>query len=267
MSRRLAGRFGYPEAPNHFNVTWHPDKLDRPLHWKKPRRIFVCSMSDLFHENVPNKWRDRIFAVIGMTQRHTYQLLTKRPRNTLAYFTAPGRFRRVYDVGYEMTISGFFGNSAKQRVERIRIEDTKDELWSKIFGNVQVGVTVCNQDELWKFDELRKIPTTVRFVSFEPLLGPIDTGWISTSGYRMLSRWYGPNGFDETGSQPERDPARPDWIIVGAETGAGARPMDLDWARSIRDQCQAAGVAFFMKQVSGSEIPSDLMIKEFPDEL
>lgn len=225
MSKRLAGRYGYPEAPHNFDVTWHPDKLEQPLHWRKPRRIFVCSMSDLFHVAVRPHWLQDIFAVIAECPQHTFQILTKRP----------GKMRTWLE---------WYG-------------DVPDNVW--------LGVTAENQKQ-WaiRVGILRGIPAVVRFVSIEPMLSGIDMHMISASGYKTLSRWYGPNGFDETGSQPEKRRTISQ-IIVGAETGPGARPMDLDWARSVRDQCQVAGVPFFFKRDSdGNRELDGRLWEEFP---
>lgn len=278
MSKRLAGRFGYPENGYHcpacsldyhllggehcpqcgktatetssFDVTFHADKLDQPLRWKKPRRVFVCSMGDLFHEDVSDEWIDQVFAVIGMTQRHTYQILTKRPERMLTYFTTHGRFRRVYNACREMSLAGFFDCDVKTRVQNILIEDARDKWWDKIFGNVHLGVTAENQEQADKRVQiLLRIPAAVHFVSIEPMLGPIivqggnvpkspDGPWPDEP---LHSRSY------LRGVCGDR---RIDWVICGAETGPGKRQMDLNWARDIRDQCQAAGVPFFFKKDS-----------------
>jgi len=139
MARRLAGRFGYPEAPDHFNVTLRPDRLKQPLHWCEPRMVFVCSMSDLFHEDVPPDFTWKVIEVMWMSFHHTFQILTKRPE-------------RAADI---LTRSMWWNN------------DTPRNIW--------LGVTAENQEQADKrIPILLQIPAAVRFVSVEPMLEPID---------------------------------------------------------------------------------------------
>lgn len=143
MARRLAGRAGYSEAPNHFDVTLRPDRLDQPLRWKKPSRIFVCSMGDLFHADVSGYFQDRVMGTIGETSWHTYQILTKRPERMLDFVR--------------------------------QTEDQQCDNWRDLFPNVWLGVSVENQqaaDE--RIPLLLQTPAAVRFVSVEPMLAPID---------------------------------------------------------------------------------------------
>jgi protein gp37 len=204
MSKRLAGRCGYPEAPHNFDVTLHPDRLDEPLRWRKPRRVFVCSMGDLFHEDVPFGFIRRVFWTMWhWSSIHIYQILTKRPHIMLSFF------------------------------DYLQGTDGGDLIG---LPNVWLGVTAENQEQADKrIPILLQIPAAVRFVSVEPMLGPAD-----------LSEWINPQG-----ATARDDPARYsllDWVICGGESGPGARPMHPDWARSLRDQCQMAGVPFFFKQ-------------------
>lgn len=234
MARRLAGRFGYPEAPNHFDVTLRPDRLDEPLSWRKPRRVFVCSMSDLFHEDVPDEYICDVFYTMHRCPHHTFQVLTKRPGQMLEWFNRPA---------------------------------ASVSKWHRPLPNIQLGISAEDQraaDE--RIPQLLQCPAAVRFVSCEPLLGEIDI-----SPY--LHGWH---------SDPRPQECDPgiDWVIVGGESGHGARPMDPNWARSLRDQCQDAGVPFFMKQMGSAwaklhgcrdshggdmgEWPEDLRVREYP---
>jgi protein gp37 len=201
MSKRLAGRCGYPEGEP-FRVTLHPDKLDQPMRWKKPRMIFVCSMGDLFHEDVPNSFLDQIFAVMAKAEQHIFLLLTKRPKRAKEYI-----LRAMYDEN--CNYQGWY-----EAINDLEIPDVTP------MENVWLGVTAENQQ---RADEripiLMQIPAAKRFVSIEPMLGMVDLSI----------------------------PPHIDWVICGGETGPGARPMHLDWVRSLRDQCQAAGVPFFFK--------------------
>src|SRR6266568_714170 len=158
-----------------------------PLKWREPKRIFTCSWSDWFHETA-DAWRPEAWDVIRHTPQHTYLILTKR-------------------------------------AERIR--HCLPPLWGKGWPNVWLGVSVETQEYCWRIEELAQIPAAMRFVSAEPLLGPLDlSGWLATAI---------------------------DWVIVGGESGPKARPMDLHWARLLRDQCLQVepGVAFFLKQLGG----------------
>lgn len=193
----------------HFSVRVHPERLEEPLKWKKPQRIFVCSMGDLFHEDVQWNWLDGMFSTMYHAPQHTYLILTKRPQAAFDYFNSP-------------RISG----SVRKTNEFLT-----DNLW--------LGVTVENQqaaDE--RIPILLQIPAVKRFISIEPMLSEIKF----SADFQLL-----------------------DLCIVGGETGPKARPMHPDWARSVRDQCQAAGVPFFFKQMSKKEpIPEDLTIREWP---
>lgn len=219
MSKRLAGRYGYPAAPHNFDVTLHPDKLDQPLKWKKPRRVFVCSMGDLFHEDVPFTYITSVLGYLNLASQHTFMILTKRPDRMLEYHQ-----RFAERMGWETT---------------------------RPLPNLCLGVTVENADQLWRIDHLLATPAAVRFVSCEPLLGPVDFGhlWL---GEEHTADCGGCKATPVRGQPycPGHDAGGIHWIIAGAETGPGARPMDLDWARDLRDQCVAAGVPFFFKRDS-----------------
>ena len=182
MAHRLKA-MGQERYRNAFKLTLQPDALEVPLHWKTPRVIFVNSMSDLFHVDVPLEYMQQCFKVMEEASQHMFQVLTKRPDRTA--------------------------------------ELSAHLPWPK---NVWMGTSVENNDYLWRVRSLREIPAAVRFLSVEPLLGPI-------------------NRLPLKGIQ---------WVIVGGESGPGARPMKVEWVRQLRDQCVAKDVPFFFKQWGGT---------------
>ena len=192
MANRLRGRYGYP-ADEPFRVTLHPDKLDQPFRWRKPRRIFVCSMGDLFHPDVPFEFVDRITATMMARPQHVFLVLTKRPERMATYF-------ETWCVRQKFTGTVF------------------------PLPNLWLGVTAENQAR-WeeRRADLFATPAAVHFVSYEPALGPLV---LSEDDLRRLS-----------------------WVVCGAESGPGARPMQIAWPRSLCDQCVNAGVKFFLKQM------------------
>lgn len=247
MSHRLAGRAGYPlDEP--FRVTLHPDRLGEPLRWRKPRRCFVVSMGDLFHEDVPFEFVAAVFGVMAACPDSTFQVLTKRPGRALewygwAAYRHPNRESAHKRCMRAAGLAGVCGTICP------------DGPWP--LPNVWLGVTAEDQaraDD--RIPLLLQIPAAVRFVSVEPMLGPVDLwaisdgSWYDGEGatrYNALTgtAWWGGTGDHGLGGGP-----RLDWVICGAETGPMARPMNLDWARSLRDQCVAAPVPFFFKKDS-----------------
>jgi protein gp37 len=183
MARRLKA-MGQTKYAAGFRPTYHPGALDEPTRWRKPRRVFVCSMSDLFQDFVPDSFIASVFDVMERCSQHTFQVLTKRPKR----------------------MAGVLGSWPTYPSEHI---------W--------LGTTVENADAVERICWLVATRARRRFLSCEPLL-------------------------EDLGTLPL---AAIDWVIVGGESGPGARPMDPDWARSIRDQCVAAGVPFFFKQHGG----------------
>jgi protein gp37 len=171
-----------------FAVRLWPERLEYPLRWKDSRRIFVNSMSDLFHADIPEAFQRRVFEVMLEADHHIYQVLTKRP----------SRAERFVRRNANLFVGG----------------TVPEHIW--------IGTSVESQDVLYRVDQLRSVEASVRFLSCEPLLGPL-----------------------------EPDLRGIEWVIVGGESGIGYRPIHLDWARGIRDRCLAAGVAFFFKQVGG----------------
>jgi protein gp37 len=232
--------------------------LDLPLRWRGPRRIFVNSTSDLFHEKVPDKWIDRVFAVMALAPQHSFQVLTKRPERMRAYLCQPGRTGDVLDAcrGYLITP----GHPKPRMVE--------DGIQLLTLPNVWLGTSIEDQataDE--RIPHLLATPAAVRFISAEPLLGPVDLNCVKCPVHGEVCAL---TGYLGNGMYGDYGP-KLDWVIVGGESGPGARPMHPAWARSLRAQCQAAGVPFFMKQMSGPRkttmppIPDDLMVREFPN--
>lgn len=171
-----------------FAVRLWPERLPQPERWAEPRMIFVNSMSDVFHRNIPDEFVRRIFEVMLRADWHIYQVLTKRP----------SRARRFWEMNRDL----FDGN------------DIPEHIW--------IGTSVEDQRVEYRVRHLREVPAAVRFLSCEPLLGPIELHLVGIH-----------------------------WVIAGGESGARYRRLDLDWVRLLRDQCAAEQVAFFFKQVGG----------------
>lgn len=182
MAKRLQA-MGQRNYRNGFQLTLHESMLDLPLRWKKPQIIFVNSMSDLFHEDVPEEFIHRVFNTMKRANWHQYQILTKR--------------------------------SARLRQLSAQLP------WEK---HIWMGVTVENSDYIYRIDDLRQTHAEIKFLSLEPLLGPM----------------------------PELNLEGIDWVIVGGESGPGARPMKPEWVIDIKNQCQKYGVPFFFKQWGGT---------------
>jgi protein gp37 len=182
MAKRLQA-MGQARYQHGFEVSLHADLLDLPLKWRLPRRVFVNSMSDLFHESVPLDFIQKVFRTMALCPRHTFQVLTKR---------------------------------ASRLSQLDRLLTWTDNIWA--------GVTVESADYVARIDALRRTSARVKFLSLEPLLGPL----------------------------PRLDLSGIDWVIVGGESGPGARAMNTQWALEIRDQCLAASVPFFFKQWGGT---------------
>jgi protein gp37 len=228
MTKRLAamGQEKYQglAGKGHFNgflQTWM-DELARPLRWKKPRNVFVNSMSDLFHAEVPFEFIDHVFAVMALCGQHTFQILTKRPERMAEYLAVEHLNDRIYS---------FMESHAEA-------EGIADFLFDDLpLANVWLGTSVEDQpnaDE--RIPHLLRCPAAVRFLSCEPLLGPLDLTAIERTRATGFMRPL--DGRFNTIN----------WVIVGGESGHHARPMHPSWAQAIRDQCTAAGVPFFFKQ-------------------
>jgi protein gp37 len=212
-------------------VTLHPDRLEDPLKRKKPARIGVCFMGDLFHEKVPMGDVMQVFAVMALAPRHTFLILTKRPERMHDMLTGSGV--REWVLGSAWSMLG--------KLPKYRHENIMNRLWP--LPNVWCGVSVEDQktaDE--RIPWLLKTPAAVRYMSVEPMIGPVDLDRFTGCGHE--SGWR--NCPDHLAGRA--DCAGIGWVICGGESGPGARPMHHDWAKSIRDQCQAAGTPFYFKQ-------------------
>ena len=242
------------------DVRCHEDRLDQPLKRKKPARIFVNSMSDLFHEKVPFEFIDKVFAVMALCPQHTFQILTKRPERMVEYFQINRSPRGVLT---DVLCSVYANNPEIARIHPLtgeRAVAVAERGWP--LPNSWLGVSVEDQPTAdLRIPQLLDCPAVARFVSYEPALGPVDLRW----------HFYGPTGNFRTykGERQFENKLTPDairWVIVGGESGPGARPMDLQWARDVRDQCHEAGVPFFFKQIDKKQpIPDDLMVRQFPE--
>ena len=240
--------------PNGFHkIQLHPDRLDEPLHRKKPTKIFVCSMSDLFHEDVPDEFIDRVFAVMALAQKHTFMVLTKRADRMHKYFN---KTKLSYVTGKHYGVALCFGESDHNRTT-VQLK-THSNGSSFPLPNVWLGVTVENKKNDWRINYLLQTPAAKRFVSYEPALGPIKLR-LSPGRRRVIcpacksERWQGLGNCSRCGAEA---PKGIDWVIAGGETGPGARVCDEDWVQSVYEQCQSVGVPFFFKQTGAVFTPT-----------
>lgn len=228
------------------DVYLHEKSLLQPLRWRRPRRIFWNAHGDLFHENVPDAWIDRVFAVCALTPQHTHMILTKRPERMREYCSDDRTQGRIARVIIDMLLDKVIAWREPWPVRSIGdIDDPTDlVLTSWPLPNVWLGTSVEDQtraDE--RIPHLLATPAARRFVSLEPLLGPVDLDCPNLDWSQY------PAGHGINPQPPEGDGRLLiDWVIVGGESGPGARPMHPDWARSLRDLCAAAGIPFFFKQ-------------------
>ncbi len=221
--------------------------LDQPLRWKKPRRIFVCAHGDLFHESVPDAWIDQVFATITLAHQHIFQVLTKRSARQRKYMSDPATPGRIARVIVDLWLAGHVKPDEHWPVITIGHPEDPDDLtisWPR--PNVWAGVSVEDQtraDE--RILDVLETPAAVRWISAEPLLRELHIGWALSRNRLEIGA-----GFLRRGRfSPGLETLRPiDWVVVGGESGPGARPMHPDWARQVRDQCADAGVPFLFKQ-------------------
>ena len=194
-------------------VRFYPERLSQPAKWKKPRRIFVGGMTDLFHEQIPNDWRDQIFIAM-LKYDHTYLILTKRAANMRGY---------IYRL-------------------------LSPALTEQRLGNIWLGVTVDSDAALGRLTHLGGTPAIVRWISVEPMLSPL----------RVISQRLRENNIN--------------WVVIGCESGPGRRPMKLEWAEALVEECREAGIACFVKQIEIDgrvvhdieRFPKSLQVREWP---
>lgn len=216
MHKRLQG-MGQPKYQQDFlkgPVLQH-QTLNEPFSWKKHRMVFVCSMSDLFHQYVPFDFIDKVFAVMALNPQHTFQILTKRTDRMARYFSLARKFH------------------VRQKMALLNAENVDSTPWP--LPNVWLGTSVENQEQAdHRIPLLLQVPASIRFLSCEPLIGPVDLE----------------NVRNETGSWGlfYKDMAHINWVIVGGESGRGDRKMDVNWVRSLKQQCEGNHAAFFFKQ-------------------
>lgn len=219
-----------------FGVTLHPDVLRQPFGWRRPRRVFVNSMSDLFHEDIPDRFIAEVWGVMAANPQHTFQILTKRPERARQLLTD--------DNGWVCNAI----EEASQWVKRLNapLGEPGNHCWPgedyhefPALRNVWLGVSIENRRYVHRADVLRDTPAAVRFISAEPLLGPlVARAEVIRPGVVQLDG-------------PTLDLAGIDWLIVGGESGARHRPMKAEWVRDLRIHAFVAHTAFFFKQWGG----------------
>lgn len=247
-----------------------PDRLNDPMTWRKPERIFVNSQSDLFHADVPTEFIAEIFAVMALSARHTFQVLTKRPARMRSLLSSDDFVNTVGKAAERMWSSPGWHHAV----------DTQWPGWP--LPNLWMGVSV--EDQHWadiRVPALLETPAAVRWISAEPLLGPIDLIGVDHSGHDREPDGTGGYMCSQCSTEdeavqwliPEKHIPL-DWAVVGCESGPGARPMDLDWAQRIVTQCQAAGTPVLVKQLPTGPrgkatqdvdtFPASLRVREYP---
>jgi protein gp37 len=285
------------KGKRHFNgvVRTVEDALTVPLKRKKPTVWFVNSMSDLFHKDVPFEFIDKVFAVMALTPRHTYQILTKQPERMAEYLNDRSNLINAPDVSFSEYLDSSLAGAAREMAALAGSKlpgnspimffnnDAEADKYNYVarqpgwpLPNAWLGASVEDQEQADKrIPHLLNCPAAVRFLSCEPLLGPVDL--MPHIGHMTEDKATG-----------ELQNQLIDWVIVGGESGGGARPCDVEWIRSIVSQCKAAGVPCFVKQLGkvptwagmapprvfldkkGGDIdewPEDLRVREYPTPL
>jgi protein gp37 len=227
------------------DVRFVAEHLADPLRWRRPRRIFVNSMSDLFHERLTNEQIAAVFGVMAAAGHHSFQVLTKRAARMREWFAWAGDDGLVWSRLVEAIRKT---HRPRSLVERLVTTSLDSRLLAWPLPNVWLGVSAENQaaaDE--RIPDLLATPAAVRWVSAEPLLGPLDFRPPGSLGYlRNVHR----GDLNTYGAEIIVDRPGLDWVVAGCESGPGARPADVEWFRELRDQCATAGVAFFFKQAA-----------------
>lgn len=223
-------------------VLLHEDRLEKPLRWTRPRRVFVDSMSDLFHPGVRTEFVDYVFAVMALAPQHTFQILTKRPGRMADYTRWEHTPPRVTAAMFEMA----------RRIGRPITPQSHPALYQDGYAtvpvqwplpNVWLGTSVENQEAAdLRIPKLKGCLAAIRWLSCEPLLGPVH---LTGQWHDWLAGWY---EVVELPSDVHVELPAVDWVVAGGESGQGARPMHPDWVRQLRDDCEEAGVPFFFKQ-------------------
>ena len=229
-------------------VRLNENTLDQPLKWKRPRKIFVCAHGDLFHENVPFEWIDKVFAIMALCPHHTFIVLTKRAARMREYIKDKRDLVTIFGVG--------------------RIFEYQ-KVWP--LQNLWLGVSVENQETAnERIPVLLDTPAAVRFISAEPLLGAINLQML-VSDFDTTKRLQWRNGLKGVSFSTREDrwvaTNKLDWVIVGGESGKNARPMDNNWVIKLVKQCSESGVPIFIKQLSSGNHRPIININEFPLEL
>lgn len=232
-------------------LLFHLDRLKLPLKWREPRKVFTNSLSDLFHKDVPDEVIARLWIVMALTPRHSYQVLTKRPARMRSLLNSGQRWRALLYPALRWVIEHVDAKMPTADCDRVRAwldeAEFSDDPVAPL-GNVWLGTSVENQDAAdLRIPQLLMVPAAVRFLSCEPLLGPVDLTRVAytAGGGTHLDVVNGRHGVPGVWTV---DAQRVSWCIVGGESGPKARPMHLNWARSLRDQCSDAGVPFHFKQ-------------------
>lgn len=264
-AEKVASRFSGPGLPYEEltkNGRWNGSvalgDLSAPLHWRKPARIFVDSMSDLFYEGFTDEQLAAVFGVMAVCPQHTFQVLTKRPERAAKWFAwASGEARRRNHLNPAYWL-------VKEAVETLGNPGKGSGIMAPLWPlpNVHIGVSIEDQQRAnERLPELLRIPAAVRFVSYEPALGAVNfSPWMRQKLPGDRAEW-------KRAVQTSDGPCEGiEWLIVGGESGPGARPFDIAWARSAIEQCKAAGVPVFMKQLGARAYDSAAPGAVIPEE-
>jgi len=248
MGQKRYQRDGDPKTSGPgFGLTLHPDKLEEPLRWRKPRMVFVNSMSDLFHEEIPDEYIVQVFEVMAEARQHIFQVLTKRPERMREFVERWTRCGQCESTGETM------GGFACDECQASPIGTAPEEGVHFPLDNVWLGVSVENRRFVGRADLLRQTPAAVRFISAEPLLGPLVGARETAVEGEMHYEWP-----DDEFDGPPLDINGIDWLIVGGESGPHHRPIDPEWVRDLLRECKQTPKpdtgwtpAFFFKQWGG----------------